>query len=210
MIPGLTPAACRGSGHTVGAPPVPTLPLQQPAGQDLVACPAPGSSGAPAAFCRWSWAPSLALRAGLGGCSSWDQDRGKTTSCPLQKHAGLDCTRLGLHPKSLPWDQGNLSALPPLPGISSRLVPSSCSFSWSFWALLLPTSLGSCPCQGGCGNSGVVVSLLRGRERFPPPQPGLLGTGHFKGDWLCSSMRTGAGRRRSRWFFHRACQVETT
>lgn len=80
------------------------------------------------------------------------------------------------------------SALFPLPGVSSRLVPSSCSLSWSFWALLLPTSLRSCPCWGAMALWGSVVSLLGSGEMFPTPQPRLLGTGHFKGDWLFSSM----------------------
>lgn len=64
---------------------------------------------------------------------------------------------------------------------------------------------GLCSASGGVRLAGLLGGLW-----FSAPQPGLLGTGHFAGNRLFSSTRTGAGRRRSRWFFHCACQVETT
>lgn len=91
-------------------------------------------------------------------------------------------------PNPFPETRETFSALPPVPGVCSSLVLSSCSVSWSFWALLLHKSLGSCPCRGTMALWGSTVSPLRSREMFPPPQPKLLGTGHFRGDWLFSSM----------------------
>lgn len=89
---------------------------------------------------------------------------------PLQKHAGLDCTRLDLHSNPFPGTRETFSALPSLP----TLVRASCSFSWSFWTLLLPKSLGSCPCQG---------AWLFGGPWFPCSGAGRCFLLHSPGYW---------------------------
>lgn len=77
-------------------------------------------------------------------------------------------------PNPFPGTRETLSALSPLPGVSFRLFPSSCSFSWSFWALLLPRpNPWSCLCWGAVAFGGSILSPLWNREMFPPPQPRL-------------------------------------
>lgn len=83
------------------------------------------------------------------------------------------------------------------PGKSSRLSPGWCfphSLGLPGALLCLQQDQGS---LGGCGSP-------------PPPAAALLGTSCLTGNHPFSSMRPGAGKRRSRWFFHCACQVETT
>jgi len=107
---------------------------------------------------------------------------------PLRKHAGLDCTRLDLHLRSLPWDQGNTLCSFPSPRGQLQAGPFVLLLHSVFLGSAAPQIAGELPLMGAVALRGSVVSLRGSREKFPPPQPGLLGTGHFKGGWLFSSM----------------------
>lgn len=180
--------ARRGSGDTVGAPPASPFPSSSWKGRICAAATGvPGTRQLWGSRCFLSMelAPSLAPRPG-GMLLLGSGQRKDTSLCRSMQGwiaPGWICT---LNP--FPGTREMLLFFPLSPGSAPGWSLPPAPFSCSFWALLIPRSLGSCAHWGAMALWGSVVFLLGSREMFPPPQPGLLGTGHFKGDWLFSSM----------------------
>lgn len=112
----MIPVACRSSGDSVGAPPASPFPSSSRKGRICAA-----ATGVPGTRQLWGSRCFFARGAGTipGTPARGDALTGirpEERHLSLQKHAGLDCTRLDLHPKSLPWDQGNSLFFPLSPG----------------------------------------------------------------------------------------------
>ena len=135
----------------VGAPPSSPFPFSSREGRICAA-----AAGVPGTGQHWGSGYFLPVElAPQPGGNGLTGIRPEERHPPLQKHAGLDCTRLNLHPKSLSWDQETLSALPPLPRGQLQAGPLLLLLFLVFLGSAAPQIPGELPLPGGHGSLGV-------------------------------------------------------